>query len=167
VTAFQSPFEIYETSVIEDWMDVNGHMNVACYGIVFDRANYAIGSALGLGADYVEAFQHGIFVVETHSLFFGELLLGDHTRVRTLIVGSDDKRLHLAHELIRTKSGQCVATYEVMYVHVNLALRRVTPFLPQGRASSQGGGESSRRIASTGLARPPDHISCFRYSVRG
>ncbi|MFT4116073.1 thioesterase family protein [Bradyrhizobium sp.] len=126
---FPCPFERYETDILPEWIDINGHMNMAYYGVVFDRGNYAAGDALGLGADYVEGSSHGIFAAETHTLYFRELHLGDRLRVRTQIVSADTKRLHFAHEIYHIASGERAAAQEVMYLHVNLTSRRVTPFL--------------------------------------
>jgi acyl-CoA thioester hydrolase len=128
---FPCPFEKYETDVLPEWIDVNGHMNMAYYCVVFDRGNYAAGDALGLGADYVERTSHGIFAAETHTLYFRELHLGDRLSVRTQIISSDRKRLHFAHEIYHFASGERAAAQEVMYLHVDLHSRRVTPFLDQ------------------------------------
>ena len=97
---FPCPFEEYSCRVLPDWIDANGHMNIALYGVVFDRGNYAACDALDLGEDYVERAQHGVFAAETHILYFRELHLDDLIRVRTQIVSVDDKRLHFAHEIL-------------------------------------------------------------------
>jgi acyl-CoA thioesterase FadM len=91
VDEFPCPFEEYTTRVLPEWIDLNGHMNMAYYGIVFDRGNYAAGDALGLGADYIDRCSHGIFAAETHTLYFRELHLGDLLSVRTQIVSADSK----------------------------------------------------------------------------
>ena len=75
VKEFPCPFEEYTTRVLPEWIDLNGHMNMAYYGVVFDRGNYAAGNALGLGADYIERTTHGIFAAETHTLYFRELAI--------------------------------------------------------------------------------------------
>jgi acyl-CoA thioester hydrolase len=122
------PFEVYQTDVLPEWIDLNGHMNMAYYGVVFDRGNYAICDALGLGSDYIERTAHGIFAAETHTMYFRELRLGDRAGVRSLIVGADAKRIQFAHEIFDLASGERAATQEVMYLHVDLASRKVTPF---------------------------------------
>jgi acyl-CoA thioester hydrolase len=131
--AFPSPFEEYTCHVLPDWIDANGHMNIAFYGIVFDRGNYAACDALGLGEDYVERAHHGVFAAETHILYFRELHLGELISVRTQIVSADDKRLHFAHEIYRHESSERAAAQEIMYLHVNLQTRRVVPFLDDVR----------------------------------
>ena len=57
-----------------------------------------------------------------------ELLLGDRVRVSTQILEMDGKRLHLAHEMFMLEGGSRAATQELLYLHVKLSTRRVTPF---------------------------------------
>jgi acyl-CoA thioester hydrolase len=130
---FPCPFEEYTTHVLPEWIDLNGHMNMAYYGVVFDRGNYAAGNALGLGADYIDRTDHGIFAAETHTLYFRELHLGDLLSVRTQIISADGKRLHFAHEIYHSESSERAAAQEVMYLHVDLTTRRVVPFLDDVR----------------------------------
>lgn len=132
---FPTPFEQYRTTVPQAWIDGQGHMNVGCYGLVFDAASFVVLTALGFGPAYGAATGHGTFVVESHTLHSGELLLGDAVEARTRVLGADRKRLHLAHELIRTTDHGRVAAQEVVYLHVDLDTRRVVPFLPQAQAA--------------------------------
>ncbi len=62
-----------------------------------------------------------------------ELLVGERVRIATQILGSDGKRLHLAHEMFILGSGQRAATQELMYLHIDLGQRRVVPFLDDVR----------------------------------
>jgi len=143
---FPCPFEGYSCRVLPDWIDANGHMNIAFYGVVFDRGNYAACDALGLGEDYVERAQHGVFAAETHILYFRELHLDDLIRVRTQIVSADDKRLHFAHEIYRNESSERAAAQEIMYLHVNLKTRRVVPFLDDVGAGIAEAGKAHEQL---------------------
>ena len=60
-----------------------------------------------------------------------ELLVGARVRVATQILGSDEKRLHLAHEMFEIGGDQRAAAQELMFLHVDLVARRVCPFLPE------------------------------------
>jgi acyl-CoA thioester hydrolase len=42
-------------TVIEDWIDYNGHLNMAFYNVIFDRAVDHFYDLLGVGAKYAEA----------------------------------------------------------------------------------------------------------------
>jgi acyl-CoA thioester hydrolase len=126
-----TPFEQYEGEVLPAWIDANDHMNLAYYTVLFDYATDALFDAIGIGRHYKDSTNNGTFAVETHNLYERELLLADRVRVSTQILGMDAKRLHLAHQMFMIGNSQRTATQELMYLHVDLATRRVTPF-PEG-----------------------------------
>src|ERR1700748_3586682 len=105
-----APFERYEGEVLREWIDANDHMNLAYYTVLFDYATDALFDAIGIGRQYKDSTNHGTFVVETHNLYERELLLGDRVRIATQILGSDDKRLHLGHEMFAMPGRQLAAT---------------------------------------------------------
>ncbi len=126
-----APFTGHMATVRPEWIDHNGHMNMAYYVVVFDGAIDHLWSALGLDDLYRQRTQHGTFAAEAHIHYRAELLEGDQAQVATQILGADHKRIHLAHEMRRDDTGLVVAQQEVMLLHVNLATRRVVPFLPE------------------------------------
>jgi len=130
---FAAPFDQYRGEVLEEWIDANNHMNLAYYTVLFDYATDALFDAIGIGRQYKDSTNHGTFAVESHNLYERELLLGDRVRITTQILGMDDKRLHLGHEMSMLATGQRAATQELMYLHVDLAARRVAPFPPAVR----------------------------------
>jgi acyl-CoA thioester hydrolase len=128
-----APFERYRGEVLPEWIDANGHLNLAYYVVLFDYATDALFDAVGIGVRYKEATKHGTFAVETHNLYERELLVGERVRVVTQILGSDSKRLHFAHEMFSLPSGQRAATQELMYLHIDLTARRVVPLPADAR----------------------------------
>src|ERR1700676_4926302 len=125
-----APFERFEGEVLPEWIDYNGHMNLAYYTVLFDQATDLLFDVLGLGLDYRRGTQMGTFVAETHNRYERELLVGARVRVATRIVAADEKRLYLAHEMFAQDGGQRAATQELMFLHVDLVARRVAPFPP-------------------------------------
>jgi acyl-CoA thioester hydrolase len=123
-----APFDRFRGEVLPDWIDHNGHMNLAYYTVLFDYATDLLFAQLGLGLDYRRETNLGTFVAETHNLYERELLVGARVRVATRIVGADGKRLHLAHEMFSDDGGHRAAAQELMFLHVDLVTRRVTPF---------------------------------------
>jgi acyl-CoA thioester hydrolase len=128
--SFPAPFERYQGEVLPDWIDYNGHMNLAYYTVLFDGATDALFDELGLGLDYRQLRKLGTFVAETHNLYERELLVGARVRIATQILGLDAKRLHLGHEMYALDGGERAATQELMFLHVDLSARRVSPFPP-------------------------------------
>jgi acyl-CoA thioester hydrolase len=126
--SISAPYERFEGEVLPEWIDYNGHMNLAYYIVLFDQATDLLFDELGLGLDYRRTTQHGTFVAETHNLYERELLVGARVRIATQIVAADSKRLHLAHAMFALAGDYRAATQELMFLHVDLAARRVSPF---------------------------------------
>lgn len=124
----QAPFDRYRGKVKPEWIDMNGHMNLAYYSVLFDYATDMLFDAIGIGADYKRTTNHGTFVVETHNIFERELLVGEKVRVLSQILGADAKRLHLAHEMFRRADQRRSAMQELMFLSIDLTRRRVVPF---------------------------------------
>jgi acyl-CoA thioester hydrolase len=128
-----APFDRYQGEVLPEWIDLNGHMNLAYYTVLFDYATDLLFETVGIGRSYKDTTGHGTFVVETHNLYEQELLVGEQVRVVTQILGADEKRVHLAHEMVRLPDGRRAAVQELMFLSIDLGRRRVVPFLPDAR----------------------------------
>jgi len=120
-----------EGSVLPEWIDANDHMNLAYYVLLFDQATDAVYDALGIGQAYLEATGNSTFTAETHTLYERELLVGERVRITTHVLGVDGKRLHYFHEMFHAEQGHRVAAQELLALHVDLRVRRTTPFAPE------------------------------------
>ena len=149
VTAIEAPFARYEGAVLPEWIDLNGHMNLAYYTVLFDYATDLLFEAIGIGRKYKDVTEHGTFVVETHNRYERELLVGQNVRVASQIVAADEKRIHLAHEMFRQTDGVRAATQELLFLSIDLARRRVVPFLPAAARCV-----AAAAAAHAGLPRP-------------
>jgi acyl-CoA thioester hydrolase len=119
----QSPFCFYQGVVLPEWLDYNGHMNIAYYVLTFDHATDGFVDYLGMDKDYRERRQCSTFVVETHVNFQRELVAGDPIRITTQLLGFDSKRIHYFHRMYHAGKGFLAATTELMLIHVYLAQR--------------------------------------------
>jgi len=128
----------YEDVVRPEWIDSNGHMNLAYYVVVFDLATDALYRVLAIGDDYREATGNSCFTAETHTLYEREVHLGDKLLVRTSLLGADSKRLHYFHEMFHVESGARSAAQELMALHIDMRVRRVAPFPPDRKAPAAG-----------------------------
>jgi len=145
--SFPAPFERYRGAVLPEWIDANGHLNLAYYIVLFDYATDALFDAIGIGRTYKDTTNHGTFVAETHNLYERELLVRERVRVATQILGADGKRLHLAHEMFNLESEARAATQELMYLHIDLGARRVVPWLPDARRHVDAAAAAHARLA--------------------
>jgi acyl-CoA thioester hydrolase len=146
------PIIEHEDVVRPEWIDSNGHMNLAYYVVVFDLATDKLYAALGIGDAYREATGNSCFTAETHTLYEREVLLGERLHVHTWLLGSDTKRLHYFHELFHADSGERSAVQELMALHINMRVRRVAPFPDAQRAVLEDA------VAKYAPAEPPKGI---------
>ncbi|HAD87759.1 MAG TPA: thioesterase-like protein [Rhodospirillaceae bacterium] len=119
---------LHRATVQKDWIDYNGHMNLAYYVLVFDQTTDALQDVVGLDAAYREASGCSIFVVEAHVTYDNEVGLGEEMRIRTRVLDVDEKRLHIFHEMYAGEDDRPAATNELMILHVDLNTRRTAPF---------------------------------------
>src|SRR5580704_4482436 len=124
------PIIEYEDVVRPEWIDSNGHMNLAYYVVVFDLATDKLYAALGIGDAYRDATGNSTFTAETHTLYEREVRLGERVRVVPHLLGVDAKRLHYFHEMFHAEQGHRVAAQELIGLHIDLRIRRVAPFPP-------------------------------------
>lgn len=118
-----APFESGPFTVRPEWIDGNGHLNLAYYILLFDEATDALWQSLGLG-DAFRATGFGTFAVETHTLYRAELIEHEAVSIGSIVLGADGKRLHVAHEMRRVRDGVVSAQQELLYLCVNLGTRR-------------------------------------------
>jgi acyl-CoA thioester hydrolase len=129
-----APYEYSGGEVLPEWIDHNGHMNLAYYIVLFDQGTDALFDALDLGRDYRRKRDLGTFVAEMHTRYERELLVGERVRVTVQLLAVDEKRLYVGHEMFRLKDGLRSATLETMFLHVSLIERRVVPMPPDLKA---------------------------------
>ena len=130
-------------TVRPEWLDGNGHMNLAYYVVVFDRGTDAWLELAGLGEAYRDV-GFSVFAVETHTIYRREVGLGAALLVRTHLVAAAGKRIHLMHEM--DCGAETVALQEVLFLHADLRTRRSTPLA----------GDAEARVQA--LAPPPGWV---------
>ncbi|MDG4548891.1 MAG: thioesterase family protein [Candidatus Contendobacter sp.] len=146
----ESPLCLYTGVVPPEWIDSNGHMNVAYYVLAFDHATDAFMECLGMGRDYQDRQRCSTFVVETHVNYQRELVAGNPMRVTTQLLGFDSKRIHYFHRLYHADRGFLSATTELMVIHVDLTERHSAP-MPVSAMDRL----STLMAAHIQLSRPP------------
>ena len=125
-----APFVASLMRVEDDWIDYNGHLNMAYYNVLFDRAVDEVYALIGVGADHMKERGLTMFTAEAHVRYLRELHAGDQVRVSFQLLDFDAKRLHYFQELHHAAEGFLSATCEVMSLHVDLASKKTAPFPP-------------------------------------
>ncbi len=119
---------LHTETVQPDWVDYNGHMNVAYYVLIFDHATDAFLDQVGMDAALRETTGSSVFVAEAHITYDQEVMEGERVYVTTQLLAHDEKRLHIFHRMHRAEDDALAATNELMILQVNLKDRRVGPF---------------------------------------
>jgi acyl-CoA thioester hydrolase len=148
---FFAPFVSSVMRVEQGWIDYNGHLNMAYYNVLFDRAVDEAFELLGCGIDYVQSRRHSCFTVEVHVRYLRELNAGDPVRVTFQLFNFDAKRMHYFEQLIHATEGWVSATSENMSLHVDMTARKSVPF-PEDVSTAL----ARMRAAHARLPRPQD-----------
>ena len=125
-----APLETGGRTVPDEWIDYNGHMMDAYYFVAFTEATEALLDHVGLGAAYRAETGSGIYTAESHLCFARGVGAGARLRYVSQVLGCDEKRLHVFHRMTQEPGGQEVATNELMFLHVDVAIQRVVPIPP-------------------------------------
>ena len=162
---FAAPFVSSVMRVEPGWIDFNGHLNMAYYNVLFDRAVDEVYEPLGLGFGYVETTRHSTFTAEVHVRYLRELHASDPVHVTFQLLDFDAKRLHYFEELYHADEGWLSATSENMALHVDMTAKKTAAF-PENvaaRLAEMKAAHSAlptpdgvgRRIAMPGRQKPP------------
>jgi acyl-CoA thioester hydrolase len=109
---------IYATAIQPEWIDYNGHLRDAYYGLVFSYAVDALMDRIGIDADYRERTGGTLYTLEEHIHYLDALKQGESAEVAVKILDSDRKRIHAAFEMRRAGAAGPAATGEFMLLHV-------------------------------------------------
>jgi acyl-CoA thioester hydrolase len=125
---FFAPFVSSVMRVDPAWIDYNGHLNMAYYNVLFDRAVDEFFELLGCGLAYVSECRHSCFTAEAHVRYLRELHADDQVRVTLQLIDFDAKRMHYFEHLFHATEGWVSATSENMSLHVDMQAKRTAPF---------------------------------------
>lgn len=123
-----TPLRLYTTTVKATWVDYNDHLSEWAYLLIFGDSADAFFRFVGVDEAY-RAAGHSLYTAETHLRHLREVKLGQCLNLTLQVLGHDDKRLHLLHEMFAPGVG-CAATAEQLLLHVCTTSGRVTPFGP-------------------------------------
>jgi len=125
-----TPLQIHETTVKPEWIDYNGHMNVAYYVLAFDNATDRFLDQLNMGEAYVNETNNSTFVLEAHVNYLQEVTAGAPLTFDIQLLDYDQKRFHYFSRMYHRDEGFLSATYEVLGMHIDMAGRRAAPMPP-------------------------------------
>jgi len=123
-----APFISSVMGVEPQWIDYNGHLNMAYYNVLFDRAVDETYEMLGIGLEYLKRTNHSTFTAEVHVRYLREIRENDPVCVEFQLLDYDAKRIHYFETLRHADEGWVSATSENMTLHVDMGAKKVAPF---------------------------------------
>ena len=120
--------ELHREVVRPEYIDWNGHMNVAYYVLVFDHATDALFDHIGIDEAYRKERDFTTFTLEAQVTYQREVLEGDPLRITTQLLDYDHKRAHYFHRMYHAEEGWLAATNELLSLHIDTSKRRSAPF---------------------------------------
>lgn len=109
---------LYASAILPEWIDYNGHLRDAYYGLIFSQSTDALMDRIGLDAAYRARTGGTLYTVEMHLHYLQEVKAADTAEVAMRILAVDSKRIHLALELSRKGKEGVAAAAEVLLLHV-------------------------------------------------
>jgi acyl-CoA thioester hydrolase len=124
-----APLDVHRATVLPEWIDWNGHMNVGFYVVAFDKATDTLCQQFGCGWEYTRDKLGMTFVLEAHVTYDREVKEGD-----PLAHHHADPRprrqahpLH-PHDVSHDREGYLAATNELMLMNIDYQTRRSAPW---------------------------------------
>ena len=118
------PLQVHREQVQKEWIDYNGHLNMAYYLLLFDHATDSFFDVIGLGEDYSQQTDGTTFTLEGHISYLREVREGDHLKFDTFVFDYDQKRIHYAHAMYHESKNFVAATNELVTLHVSQSKRK-------------------------------------------
>lgn len=122
-----APFVSSVLEIQKDWIDYNGHLNMAYYNVLFDRCSDEAFELMGMGPNYARDRKLTVYTAEVHICYVRELHLDHRVTASLQILDHDAKRIRFFQELRHT-DGWLAATSENLILHVDMAGPKVAPF---------------------------------------
>ncbi len=112
------PLPVYRAKIEPEWIDYNGHLRDAYYGLVLSYAIDDFMDHVGLDAAYRQRTHCTLYTLELHLHYLHEVKSTDELEVSTSVLDADRKRIHVGCRFSCPRVADALATGEVMLLHV-------------------------------------------------
>jgi acyl-CoA thioester hydrolase len=115
---------VHRMAVRPEWIDYNGHMNVAYYLLAFDQAADAFFDLMGFDEAYRRRTGFSTFAMEAHICYLREVKAGDPLRFEIRMLDLDAKRFHYLNTMVHDTAGFVAATCEWISTGMDMTARK-------------------------------------------
>jgi len=110
---------VYRAAIESGWIDFNGHLRDAYYGLVASYAIDEVMDYLGLDAAYRARTHCTLYTLEMHLHYLHEVKSSDDLSVVSSVFDFDRKRIQVGCRFSCSRVPESVATAEIMLLHVH------------------------------------------------
>ncbi len=112
-------FPPYHVRIEPDWIDYNGHLRDAYYGLIMSHAVDDLMDRVGLDAAYRDRTRCTLYTLELHLHYLHEVKRTDAVDVTTSVLAVDRKRIHVGCRFTCPRIDGALAVGEAMLLHVH------------------------------------------------
>ena len=121
------PLIVSEGAVHDDWIDYNGHMNMAYYVQCFEETSDFLLEHLDLGYRYALDEQKGVFVIKCEINYRKEINLHEDFVISLQELICKGKKLIVGLKMMN-KESETIADYRILNLNVDLQSKKSIPF---------------------------------------
>ncbi len=132
VAAALPPFDVvaalpsyFDQEVPEEYVDMNGHMNITHYFSLGAWGPWKRMADLGMPEDYPTTGE-SFFTTNHHISYLSELRLGERFAVHAAFAERTDKAVHSVGFVLDHSNQKVACVMEIVHVHVSMETRRAT-----------------------------------------
>ncbi len=121
------PIAVSQGTVKDDWIDYNGHMNMAYYVQCFEETSDFLLEHMNLGYRYAIEEQKGVFVIKCEINYRKEINLNEDFIISLEDLICKGKKLTVGLKMLNVGS-ETIADYQILNLNVNLQTKKSVPF---------------------------------------
>ena len=121
------PIKVSQGTVKEDWIDYNGHMNMAYYVQCFEESSDFLLEYMDLGYLYAIEEQKGVFVIKCEINYRKEINLHENFIISLEELECKGKKLIVGLKMLNEKNEK-IADYKILNLNVDLETKKSNAF---------------------------------------
>jgi len=121
------PIAVSQGTVKGDWIDYNGHMNMAYYVQCFEETSDFLLEHMNLGYRYAIEEQKGVFVIKCEINYRKEIKLNEDFIISLEDLICKGKKLTVGLKMLNVGS-ETIADYQILNLNVDLQTKKSVPF---------------------------------------
>jgi acyl-CoA thioester hydrolase len=124
------PIKVSQGKVKEDWIDYNGHMNMAYYVQCFEESSDFLLEHMDLGYRYAMEEQKGVFVIKCEINYRKEINLHKNFIISLEELVFKGKKLIVGLKMLN-ENNETIADYKILNLNVDLETKKSSTFSPK------------------------------------